>query len=43
MRFGRQKRNRMTSGNPMSAEATADQKMPRAAVKLAFLVSCTGD
>ena len=29
----------LTKGNPMSADATADQKMPRAATKLAFLVS----
>jgi hypothetical protein len=36
---GRQKRKRITSGKPMRAEAKADQKMPRAAVTLAFWVS----
>jgi hypothetical protein len=37
---GRQNRNRITSGKPITADATADQNMPRAAVRLAFLVSC---
>ena len=31
--------NRMTSGNPINADATADQKMPRAATRLASFVS----
>ena len=38
-KFGRQKRNKITRGKPIIADATADQKMPRAATKLAFLVS----
>lgn len=30
----------MTRGKPMTADAKADHQMPRAAVMLAFLVSC---
>lgn len=38
-RFGRQNKNKITRGNPISADATADHQMPLAAVKLASLVS----
>jgi hypothetical protein len=38
-KFGVQKRNRMTKGKPTRQEATVDEKMPLAAVRLAFFVS----
>lgn len=34
-----QKRKRITSGNPIRPDATVEEKMPRAAVRLAFFVS----
>lgn len=34
-RLGVQNRNRMTMGNPSTAEVTAEEKIPLAAVKLA--------
>lgn len=38
-KFGLQKRKRMTIGKPKIAEAAAELKIPRAAVRLASLVS----
>ena len=38
-RSGVQKRKRITTVNPRTALATAEEKIPRAAVRLAFLVS----
>lgn len=38
-RSGVQNKNRMTSGKPINPDATVEEKMPRAAVRLAFFVS----
>ena len=38
-RSGEQKRNRMTKGKPIKQHAMVDEKIPLAAVRLAFFVS----